>query len=303
MTFPFLGRARPAWVAAFVWGMSAVGLQPTDGMPFATQDPSFQGPRKAVSPTASEGPAAEDDPEIPARVELGADGRALILSGDLTEGVAARVAALLKAHPRISLIELTSDGGLVDEGKAIARLVAARGLSTYVPDACASACTLVFVRGRRRYLAADGRLGFHAPYEIGPDGRKHAVDPAPERAAYRAAGLPRSFVAEALRIAPADIWIPSPARLRAAGIVTEVVAAGHVPNPAVGYGQPQRVSAPREAFGRHAARGSGPDLPRDVGPDRPAYAVRARSEQAKAPASGPGLGVFVTKIVGSEGGI
>ena len=54
------------------------------------------------------------------------------LGGDLTEGVAARVARLLGAHPGIARLHLTSDGGLVEEGSAIGALVAARGLD--LPD-------------------------------------------------------------------------------------------------------------------------------------------------------------------------
>ncbi|MGH1573638.1 hypothetical protein ACRAWG_27020 [Methylobacterium sp. P31] len=181
------------------------------------------------SQTAS---AAADGPDVPAHVTVGPGGRDLRLTGDLTAGVAARVAEILAAHPQIERIDLTSDGGLVEEGTAIGALVAARGLATYVPDACASACMLVFVRGRARYLGAGGRLGFHAPYAIGAHGRVRAVDPAPERAAYRAAGLSRAFVARALAVPPAGIWIPEPAELRAAGIVTEIVGPDRFPDPA-----------------------------------------------------------------------
>ncbi len=174
--------------------------------------------------------AAADGPEIPARLTVGPDGRDLRLAGDLTAGVAARVAETLAAHPQIARLHLTSDGGLVEEGAAIGALVAARGLATYVPDACASACTLIFVRGRTRYIAAGGRLGFHAPYEIGAHGRMHPVDSAPERAAYRAAGLPQVFVARALAVPPAGIWMPAAAELRAAGVVTEVVGPDRFPD-------------------------------------------------------------------------
>lgn len=174
--------------------------------------------------------SAADAPDVPARLTIGPGGRDLRLAGDLTEGVAARVAAILAAQPQIARIHLTSDGGLVEEGAAIGALVAARGLSTYVPDACASACTLIFVRGRTRALATGGRLGFHAPYELGAHGRMRPVDSAPERAAYRAAGLPAAFVARALAVPPAGIWIPEAEELRAAGIVTEIVGPDRFPD-------------------------------------------------------------------------
>ena len=184
----------------------------------------------ALALGAAAGPAAAGAPELPARVAVGPDGRDLRLAGDLTAGVAARVADLLATHPRVERIHLTSDGGLVQEGAAIGALVAARGLSTYVPDVCVSACTLIFVRGRARFLAAGGRLGFHAPYIVEAHGRRRPVDPAPERAAYRAAGLPRAFVARALAVPPAGIWIPDAAQLRAAGIVTAIVGADRFPD-------------------------------------------------------------------------
>lgn len=183
----------------------------------------------ALSTDVTEVPAS-DAPEIPARVALGPGGRDLRLSGDLTEGVAAKVSTLLAANPAIERIHLTSDGGLVAEATAIAEAVAARGLSTYVPDVCASACTLIFVRGRHRYLAEDGRLGFHAPYDAEEGGRMTPVDATPERAAYRAAGVAEDFVARALTVPPSDIWVPQPTQLREAGIVTEIVRTDRFPD-------------------------------------------------------------------------
>ncbi|MCJ2087023.1 hypothetical protein MKK88_13640 [Methylobacterium sp. E-005] len=191
--------------------------------------PAIIGPSPGSAATgqgaASRATVEPDDPEIPARLTVGPEGRNLHLVGDLTAGVAVRLAGLLDAHPRIARLHLTSDGGLVAEGAAIGALVAARGLETQVSDACASACTLIFVRGRRRILAEGGRLGFHAPYTVAARGRMRPVDPAPERAAYRAAGLPPAFVARALSVAPAAIWIPDAAQLCAAGIVTGLVGA------------------------------------------------------------------------------
>jgi hypothetical protein len=213
--------------------------------------------------------AAADGPDVPARVTVGPGGRDLHLAGDLTAGVAARVAEILAAHPQVERIRLTSAGGLVEEGAAIGALVAARGLATYVPDACASACTLIFIRGRARYLAAGGRLGFHAPYEIGAHGRMRPVNSAPERAAYRAAGLPRAFVARALAVPPAGIWIPDAAELRAAGIVTEIVGPDRFLDPA-------RAPEPG-ASGSRTSRV----------PIREGAATRAEPRQANANSAGP----------------
>lgn len=195
-------RLRPAWGAALGLALALAIPHPTNGGNIV------------ASPTAS------DDAEVPARLDLASGDRELRLTGDFTEGLSDRVAATLAAHPQVERLILDSDGGLVEEAIAVGQIVRNRGLATHVPDACASACTLVFLQGRSRTLGPEGRLGFHAPYAEGEDGAKRAVDPAPERAAYRAAGLPDAFVAEVMRVAPSDLWIPDQGQLRAAGVVT-----------------------------------------------------------------------------------
>lgn len=171
--------------------------------------------------------APSEAEEIEAVLTLEPGGRDLRLDGDLTEGVATRVSTLLAAHPEIERVELASDGGLVEEATALAALVTARSLATYVRDDCASACTLVFVRGRRRYLAEGGRLGFHAPYEEDAARRTWAVDPTPERQAYLDAGIAPAFAARALATPADEIWIPTPAELIEAGVATDLVAERH----------------------------------------------------------------------------
>ncbi len=169
-------------------------------------------------------------PAPPARVDLGPHGRDIRLSGELGEGTAERLRALLDANPGVERLHLTSEGGLVAEGQAIGRLVAARDLATYVPDYCVSACTLAFVRGPRRFLVEGGRLGFHAPYEPGLFGQAIQADGTDERAAYLAAGLDPAFVTEALATASADLWVPDADRLLAARVVTEIVDTGRFPD-------------------------------------------------------------------------
>ncbi|WP_279356304.1 hypothetical protein [Methylobacterium indicum] len=181
-------------------------------------------PRPAAAPpdAAAEGPST--------RITLGPGGRDVRLWGDLDDGAADRLRRLLDDHPGVVRLHLTSDGGLVDEGTAIGELVAERGLVTYVPDYCVSACTLAFVRGRERLIMEDSRLGFHAPYEPGAFGAMIPVDASEERGRYLAAGLEPAFVDQALATPSRDIWIPDAARLRAAGAVTRVVGPGDLPD-------------------------------------------------------------------------
>ena len=215
------GRSRPAKAALRALTIGAAcftAISPLAEVTASVPVPAFGG-RPSTKPA-----------DVEARVALGPGGRDIRLAGDLTEGVAARVAVLLAANPSVERIHLTSDGGLVDEAEALGALVAERGLATYVPDACASACTLVFVRGRGRYLAIGGQLGFHAPFEFGPGGQIETVDPGAERSAYLAAGVAPDFVARTMAVAPDDIWIPEPSQLREAGVVTELVESDRFPD-------------------------------------------------------------------------
>ncbi|MGT2478314.1 hypothetical protein ACU4GR_04070 [Methylobacterium oryzae CBMB20] len=227
---------------------------------------------RGAAPAGSAAATVAEGPDVPARLTVGPGGRDLRARGRSRGGrrrAGRRPPGRAPAdHPEsIS----TSDGGLVEEGAAIGALVAARGLATYVPDACASACTLIFVRGRTRYLATGGRLGFHAPYEIGARGRMRPVDSAPERAAYRAAGLPAAFVTRALAVPPAGIWVPTDGELRAAGIVTEVVGTDRFPDLDPGRGSERGRGAgrdPAEPADPAPGRGGGARRDRPVVPGR-----------------------------------
>jgi hypothetical protein len=172
--------------------------------------------------TRAPGPAA--------RIALGPHGRDVRLAGEIGEGTAARLGTLLAAHPEVTRIHLTSEGGLVDEALAVGELIAARNLATYVPDYCVSACTLAFVRGSTRSLVAQGRLGFHAPYDAGLFGQILQAEGSVELAAYVAAGVEPAFAAEALAVPSETLWIPEAARLIQARVATEIVETDRFPD-------------------------------------------------------------------------
>ena len=171
-----------------------------------------------------------DADAAPSIVALGPRGDDVRLSGEIREGTAARLAALLDANPAVTRVALTSEGGLADEGDALRQVIAARGLTTYVPDFCVSACTLAFVGGRARLVMEGARLGFHAPFEEGLFGQTFAGDKAGARAAYAEAGLDGAFVEQALATAPADMWYPEADRLLAAHVATAIVARDRLPD-------------------------------------------------------------------------
>ena len=166
---------------------------------------------------------AGEPPDPETVIVLGPGGEDVRLSGQLSAGAAGRLDALLNKNPTVKRIHLTSEGGLADEGQAIGDVIAAHGLTTYVPDYCVSACTLAFVRGTERLLLPNSRLGFHAPFEEGLFGTPIEGDSSVQRLAYLAAGIEPAFVTAALAVPASDLWIPEPERLIGANVATGLV--------------------------------------------------------------------------------
>lgn len=165
---------------------------------------------------------------IPRGVVPGPDGRTVYISGEIGEGLSTRLDALLRSRPGIRKLVLTSEGGFVEEAKALGAVVSGYALETHVPRYCVSACTLVFVQGKVRYAEPGARFGFHAPYVTTESGDEIQVDAADEESVYVSAGVDPDFAREALAISPADMWFPDADRLLRAGVVTRFVS-GDVP--------------------------------------------------------------------------
>jgi hypothetical protein len=59
-------------------------------------------------------------------------------------------------------LDLSSDGGDLEEGVQIANLARQKKLSVYVAEECNSVCAFVFFAAAKRYLAKDSRIGVHS---------------------------------------------------------------------------------------------------------------------------------------------
>lgn len=159
-------------------------------------------------------PSDEDDAEYD---RSGATrGTVLLLTGVIGPGAHRQFqAALARTTP--TLVVLDSPGGVLGEAFLIAEEVRRRGLTTLVDrnSSCASACAIVFLSGRTKYLGAGASIGLHmASYA---DGR-----PDPEAtelmAAYlRQLGVPSSTLRQMAVTAPTQISWMSRAELNAVG--------------------------------------------------------------------------------------
>lgn len=88
----------------------------------------------------------------------------LTLEGDIVEGDWWQFTKAMRANPSISGVLLSSDGGSLDDGLAIAKHIYSHGLDTMVTSACHSVCAIMFLAGKARYMAADASLSVHSAY-------------------------------------------------------------------------------------------------------------------------------------------
>ena len=160
-------------------------------------------------------PSAEFD--SPYELRVLSDGAVLEVSGSFSWALPQALQAVLASTPEVRVVQFESPGGHVKPALEVAEVIRRRGLDTYVGRFCASACTVAFLGGRQRWVAPDGRLGFHQAH--GP-GVPAAQASAFLRDAYEKFSVPRQFIAHVLNTPPENLWFPTPVELRAAGFTT-----------------------------------------------------------------------------------
>lgn len=98
------------------------------------------------------------------RVEMpDKSGPAILLTGEIELGDDAAFHKLAETLPNAAVVT-TGPGGSVKAALAIGTEIRTRGWSTLVPEGiqCASACSLIWLAGQTRSLAAGAQIGFHA---------------------------------------------------------------------------------------------------------------------------------------------
>jgi hypothetical protein len=167
--------------------------------------------------------AFRGDPRVPAyALRIMRNGTEIEVTGGFRFGLAADFERLVAASPRIRVVHLTSNGGRVGEAEKLGKAIRLRGLITYVPAHCESACTLAFAAGRERWIAKGGQLGFHGPSFPGMMTFDREASVRAWKAEYLAAGFAQAFVDRALAAPNTEMWRPGIPELMAAKAVTNV---------------------------------------------------------------------------------
>jgi len=129
---------------------------------------------------------------------------------------------LIVNNPNITKIHLESLGGRGGPALVVARLVRKNGLTTYVPFECSSACTTIFVAGKRRILHEEAVLGFHEPSFPGTTRRELSEASQETKDFFAEGNVDRQFIDTAFSVPDYDVWYPTFTELWDAGVVTEV---------------------------------------------------------------------------------
>jgi len=147
----------------------------------------------------------------------------LVLRGEIGFGSYKVLKKALALEPRLTPIEVESPGGYVIEGLAMARLIQQYGLDTVSLERCASACTLLLAAGNDRYIGPQARVGFHRSSGAWTKpGKEWSATDFQMADYYLARGSSQEFVAQALDTPPADLWVPDPMLLVAAGYASKL---------------------------------------------------------------------------------
>lgn len=153
---------------------------------------------------------------------IAAQGSQASFAGTIALGTTKALRAFLNDHPEITSLHLTSEGGNIYEGRGLGQVIRKAGLSTHVPDHCASACLLAFIGGATRTLGPDAKLGFHQ-YRVEAGYDVPLADPAGEaekdRALFKGAGVSAAFTAKMFDASPDGMWFPTHLELTEAGVL------------------------------------------------------------------------------------
>lgn len=89
-------------------------------------------------------------------------GIVLRLRGDIKDGDFSQLKSYFRGKEAIVGFDLSSDGGILEEGLRIADFTRRKKLTIYVTGECDSVCADIFFAATKRYFSADSKIGVHA---------------------------------------------------------------------------------------------------------------------------------------------
>lgn len=155
-------------------------------------------------------------------IEVINDGFDLVLSGAVGDGIAEEFKDTLLDNRNIKTIHTNLDvGGYMEEAEMIAEMIKLYELETYVSTVCVSACIKIFLRGKKRFIKEDAKLGFHRPSFPGLNVVNFLAEDSKQ--IFLDAGVSPSFVEKIFNTPSSEMWYPTKEELLQANVIDNVV--------------------------------------------------------------------------------
>jgi hypothetical protein len=143
-------------------------------------------------------------------------------SGRIAYGASSALRGALNDNPNVTVLHLNSNGGSVYWARQMLAIVSDRGLTTVVDSHCLSACALIFVVGKERYMTPGAKLGFHRESAAGESQAEIDMFEETDAQHLKAIGISSSFVDKVFSTPSSSMWIPTLDELTAAHAITGV---------------------------------------------------------------------------------
>jgi len=145
--------------------------------------------------------------------------------GGINFGLSRDFQEYLKRYPNIKTVRINSVGGRIVEATKIAKIIREKELDTYAFGNCFSACSYLFVAGKKRTLEYGAVLGFHQPILKGVDEEnlQEMIDNGKRLFYY--SQIDRDFVKKVFETPNSSLWRPSYKELKEANVITDMAIA------------------------------------------------------------------------------
>lgn len=172
----------------------------------------------------------------------------ILVNGGFEIGLADDIKSLYRQHPETTRIAFgTSLGGWIFEAHQLALFIVEKELDTTVLAECSSACTIAYIAGERRTLAAGAYLGFHQfASQVHRDASTGIeTSQSVTQTFFELQGVSRDFTSKMFQASADDMWYPDTEALYRGGVIHATASLRPAPEPeAVGGSLDQLLARP-----------------------------------------------------------
>jgi len=230
-------------MVAGLFGLLIAAAAPSGAAQLAPTLPPVP-PIEIRSPLTPDSGIRSVDPDSwigPHVIHLMVGGTQLEYIGGISGSATSDLARALDDNRNIRVLQLTSQGGDALVAMQMERLVRSRGLVTYVPRLCASACAFVFLGGKERYVGLGAQLAFHAAAGLDESPAATARIAAALKSWMLDRGVAPAFVDRAVSTPHTTVWVPTSDELLQARVITALTSPLPFAEPGFGPGIPDLV--------------------------------------------------------------